>query len=282
MVALDKNIDRPALRYYGGKFRIAPWIVSFFPKHTTYVEPFGGAASVLLRKMPSQTDIYNDLNSEIVNLFKVLRDPEQAAQLQRLLELTPYSREEWKSCYAICNDPIEQARRTIVLGFMGFNASKAVVRKPNGFRTCSSGHHKLPDNFIRYGEFIPVLTRKLRGVIIENTDANKLMLTHDRKTTLHYVDPPYLMETRSYAFNGYAVETSTLNQHEELIDTLINLKGFVVMSCYDHEMYQKLLDAGFSKYQKTTVNGSKKSSKAIETVFVNGKVERALNAPTLF
>ena len=80
------HLRRPALRYYGGKWMLAPWIIQHLPDHKTYVEPFGGVASVLMRKAPSQVEIYNDLNSELVNFFKILRNPYTAKRLVELLQ----------------------------------------------------------------------------------------------------------------------------------------------------------------------------------------------------
>ena len=88
---------RPIIRYYGGKWKIADWVISFFPEHRCYVEAFGGAGSVLMKKKPARVEVYNDLSNEMVNLFRVLRDRDQAAELKRLLDLTPYSRAEWLS-----------------------------------------------------------------------------------------------------------------------------------------------------------------------------------------
>jgi DNA adenine methylase len=78
-------IDRPVLRYHGAKFRLAGWLMQLFPPHRRYVEPFGGAAGVLLQKPRSYAEVYNDLDGDVVNFFRVLRDPELSRQLVRQL-----------------------------------------------------------------------------------------------------------------------------------------------------------------------------------------------------
>lgn len=94
------TIKRPVLRYHGGKFRLSGWIRSFFPPHQVYVEPFGGAGSVLLTKEPAYAEVYNDLDGDVVNFFRVLRDPIQRAALCELVALTPFSRAEFECAYA--------------------------------------------------------------------------------------------------------------------------------------------------------------------------------------
>jgi DNA adenine methylase len=91
--------NRPIMRYHGGKWRLAPWIISYFPIHKVYVEPFGGAASVLMRKPRSHGEVYNDLDDEIVNVMRVLRDPGMCDALANSLALTPYSRTEFEQAY---------------------------------------------------------------------------------------------------------------------------------------------------------------------------------------
>lgn len=113
--------NRPILRWHGGKFILAPWIISHLPKHRIYVEPLGGAGSVLLRKPRSYAEVYNDRDGEVVNLFRVAR--ERGDDLRRALELTPFSREEFVLSYASTDDPIEQARRTVTRSFMGFGSN---------------------------------------------------------------------------------------------------------------------------------------------------------------
>ena len=89
-------VPRPALRYHGAKWRLAPWVIGHMPPHKVYVEPYGGAAGVLLRKPRSYSEVYNDLDGDIVTLFRVLRDPMRREALIEALTLTPYAREEFE------------------------------------------------------------------------------------------------------------------------------------------------------------------------------------------
>ena len=131
---------RPIIRYHGGKHKLADWIVSYFPEHSCYVEPFGGAASVLLRKPVSHAEVYNDLDSEIVNLFRVVRD--NGDRLKELLYLTPFARDEFISSYDPADCPIEQARRTVVRAFQGFGSN--AHNKKTGFRANSNRSGTVP------------------------------------------------------------------------------------------------------------------------------------------
>lgn len=126
-------VTRPVVRWFGGKWKLAPWIISHFPPHRIYVEPFGGGASVLLRKPRYYSEVYNDLDGEIVNLFRVLRDRRQATRLIELLHLTPFARQEWRDAYEISDDPVEKARQLLVRSFMGFGANGHNVEASTGF-----------------------------------------------------------------------------------------------------------------------------------------------------
>src|SRR5687767_1982506 len=113
------QIKRPALRYHGGKFRIADWVISHMPTHQKYVEPYGGAASVLIQKPRVPAEVYNDLDGDIVNFFRVLRDPFMRKRFIEACELTPYAREEFELAYEDTDNPLERARRTAVRASMG-------------------------------------------------------------------------------------------------------------------------------------------------------------------
>lgn len=259
-------INRPILKYYGGKFRLADWIIGHFPEHSCYVEPFGGAASVLLKKKPSKYEVYNDLNEEVVNLFRVVRDRSMARKLKHLLRLTPYSRVEWLDCFEPSADPVEQARRTIVKSLMSI--SSADKGKPTGFRVCTRNFHYLPQRFQDYRDHLDLFTERLASVVIEKKDALQVMLDNDRPDTLHYVDPPYLH--RADMRHGYKHEMKTSQEHHELLELLKQLKGFVVLSGYAHPLYFESLKA-WGNYSMTAITGAKTTGKcsALEILFLN-------------
>lgn len=285
---MNKTPTRPALRYYGGKWKLSDWIISHFPspqEYKTYVESFGGAMSALLKKPPSRVEIYNDMSQEIVNLFRVLRDREQSAELRRLLDLTPYSRAEWLSCYALSSDPVEQASRTIVLAAMSHNPSKALTRKSNGFRSSSAGHHRLPQDFRAYTKALSEITARLKEVVIECRDYRSIMTQHDSPTTLHYLDPPYLGNLRADSRNTYQHELFTQKDHEALADFAKTMKGFVVLSGYESPKYMDWYgESGWSSFSTQAVTGSavKGKSKRTEVLWLNPKAAAAITQKTLF
>ena len=227
---------RPLVRYHGSKYRIAPWIISHFPKHRIYVEPFGGGGSVLLRKPRAYAEIYNDLCGEMVNLFKVARD--RGNELRTALELTPFARDEFDLSYEPAADELEQARRTIVRSFMGFGSASASGYQ-TGFRPKSNNSGTTPArDWANYPKAFHILQERLQGVVIENRDAADVMLQQDSVETLHYVDPPYVAETRDGGAD-YRFEMSN-DDHERLSDVLHSLKGHVIVSGYRCDLYDGL------------------------------------------
>lgn len=242
------TVKRPILRWHGGKWKLAPWILQYMPTHRVYIEPFGGAASVLLRKQRSYAEVYNDLDGEVVSLFRVVRD--RGAELQRALELTPFSRDEFLGAWYPSDDDLEQARRTVIRSFMGFgSAAVTLARAPTnpgrgglaktGFRSNTNRSGTTPAHDWRnYPALLPEIVERLRGVVIENRDAVDVMRAHDCAEAVHYVDPPYVQETRD-AGSDYRHEL-TDDDHVRLADVLRSLKGAVLLSGYDCELYRRL------------------------------------------
>lgn len=277
---LNSAVTRPALRYHGGKFRLAPWIISFFPAHGVYVEPYGGAASVLLQKQPAHSEVYNDIADEIVNVFRVLRDPGQASRLARLVELTPFARAEFELSYESSDDPCEQARRTIVRSFMGHGSGAVASKHATGFRALvrQGGRTQGPaQDLITWPEQVPAFVERLRAVAIESQDALYLMARTDGPDTLFYVDPPYPHSTRGNAKGVRQKYVQELNDddHRSLGRVLLDLQGMVVLSGYPCDLYDRELFAGWERHERQALaDGGRKRT---EVVWLNPACSAALH-----
>lgn len=247
---MNANVRRPIVRYHGGKWKLASKIIPFFPPHRVYVEPYGGGASVLMQKGRSYAEVYNDLDGEIVNLFRVVRD--QGDELRQVLELTPFSRVEFLAAYEPAEDPVEQARRTVIRSHMGFGSAAASGAK-TGFRANSNRSGTTPArDWMNYPGILGPVIERLRGVVIENRDAAEVMAAHDGLETLHYCDPPYVHSTR-HAGNpcckkGYRHEM-TDDQHRAFGAIVHGLKGLVVVSGYACDLYDSELFADWARFE---------------------------------
>lgn len=244
--------SRPVLRWHGGKWRLAPWILQHMPPHRVYVEPFGGAASVLLRKERALAEIYNDLDDEVVHLFRTLQDVVSGKELMRRLSLTPFSRSEFELAFMSTDEPIERARRLVIRSFFaagsrgilaldrvnaGFNGGSARARSPYP----QPSHAQ---DWVGYPESLRAIIDRLAGVTIECQPAIDVMVRHDSRDTLIYADPPYLWDTRSrgnrYDIKHYRHEL-TREDHAALLDVLDRLTGMVMLAGYPDPLYDDRL-----------------------------------------
>lgn len=264
------EVTRPVLRYFGGKWKLAPWIISHFPPHKAYVEPFGGAASVLMRKARSYAEVYNDLDGEVVNLFRILRDKEMASELERRMRMTPFARDEFNESYGTPSDDIDRARYMMVRAFMGFgsdghnaDAGKTGFRANSNRSGTTPAHDwaNFPDQIMRFSE-------RLYGVVIENRDALEVMSQQDSPETLHFVDPPYVHDTRG-AKHSYRFEMSD-KDHERLCEFLIGLKGLVILCGYRHPIYDRL--GWETRERETHADGARERT---EVIWMNESCARA-------
>ncbi len=247
---MTETPNRPVLRWHGGKWRLAPWIIRNFPRHRAYVEPFGGAASVLLRKPRSVGEVYNDLDDDVVNLFRVLQDPDSATRLEQTLRLTPFARREFELSYETTQDSVERARRLIIRSYMGFgsnaHATTSTGRAQTGFRSNSARSGTTPaGDWANYPECLAAIVARFRGVTVENRDATAVMLQHDGPDVLHYVDPPYQLDLRN---PGNPYDRKHMYRHElsqedhvKLLSVLQTLNGYVVLSGYPSALYDEAL-----------------------------------------
>lgn len=262
---------------------LAKWIIEHFPAHQSYVEPFAGAASVLLQKPRVNGELLNDLDGEIVNLFRVLRDPTQARELERLIRLTPYSRSEFEAAYLSASDPIEQARRMIFRSFAGFGADGVTARWQTGFRDNLTRASGTPArDWMKFPDAISAITERLRGVVIESRPAVDLIAKHDSKQTLFYCDPPYPHATRagySKRKHSYRFEM-TDDDHREFAAAVHRVKGMVVVSGYRCDLYDgELFHDWLSVEKETYSDGARRRT---EVLWMNAAVIRQSKQQSLF
>lgn len=253
---------RSPIPWFGGKQKLADDIIALFPAHDSYIEAFGGGASVLFSKPPVTLEIYNDRDGGLVLFFRVLR--EQPEKLVPLLELTPYSRAEWQICRETWQDPdldeVERARRWFVVASQSFGGMVARARDtfpagspdhgPNGERHHGRGwggerlgrmHLSRAASTANRIDHIWRFVERLRLVQIENLDWRVCLERYDSPSALFYLDPPYIPETRRAG--GYNHELS-YEDHVELIDRVLALKGCSIVSGYDHDLYRRLETEG--------------------------------------
>lgn len=275
---MQPKIKAPVLRYHGAKFRLAPWIIGFFPEHVRYVEPFGGAAGVLLQKERCYAEIYNDLDDDVSNFFRVLRDPESREKLIQECVLTPYARSEFDLAWQPSDDPIERARRLCIRAQMGFGSAGA-SKGTTGFRIDTKRQYGTAQHlWAKFPSALADAGCRLSGVLIENRPAIDVIRQHDGPQTLHFVDPPYVLSTRALQANGrgYYRHEMTDEDHADLIDALLELEGYVVLSGYRSELYDSKL-AAWERYETTArISAGRGTAIRTEVVWINKSCAAAL------
>ncbi len=271
-------VTRPILRYRGGKWRIGKWIIAQMPAHQIYVEPFGGAASILLQKDRLAAEVYNDLDGSVSNIFRVLQNPILAGQLKRRLYFTLFSRTEFDRCYEPAFDQVDAAAKTIVLSFFGFGSDSITRSYRTGFRAKMSNARALPSQHWRaWFADVDCFIDRLRGVVIEQSDALKLFPRYDTPGTLFYCDPPYVLSTCS-RMHGYRYEM-TDTQHEVLAEKLHGLTSMVMLSGYKSRLYDELYADWLCVTLGTLADGARKQ---IECLWFNPAAAARRPQPFLY
>lgn len=277
----NETVKKPAGRYYGGKWRLAPWIIPFIPEdHDLYGEAYGGLASVLLRKERSPMEVWNDLNLEVENYLEMLRDHKR--KLINAINLTPYSLTQWHTAVSfdaealLLRQPslkkrIEAARLFYVRSMLSISGQTASgnpgFRRQYILNKNKKGSAMTPAavSFSRSDHLMAVAER-LQGVVFERLNAVEFLQRYDSERTVQYVDPPYLPNSRQRA-NGYKFEM-TKHDHELLAGCLHESKSMVVLSHYDCAEYDRwYTDRGWQKHlTEARINGS---GTAVEAVYLN-------------
>ena len=230
---------RSPIVYFGGKGNFVKKILPLIPAHRIYVEVFGGGASLLFAKDPSPVEVYNDIDSAVVDFFRVLRDKESFKRFYRMVALTPYAREEYYfnlKNWGKPKDKVEKAYRWFVMVRFSFSglqthgwsysfksSARNMARTVSGWLSAIEG---LPDCYYRF-----------MRVQIENLDFRDLIKNYDSEETFMYLDPPYIQETRKRG--GYRFEMSE-KDHRDLAELLLKSKSKFILSGYRHKIYKPL------------------------------------------
>ncbi|GGD87948.1 DNA methyltransferase [Aureimonas endophytica] len=270
-------LRRPAVRYFGGKWHQAPFLVRLFPAHRTYVEPFGGGASVLLRKPKAPVEVLNDVDDNVVALYRVLADPQLSRQLAFDCYLTPFRSSVLADAFRVPDDAddLTRARKLVTRGALAYNSSVrpktgsgAGIRPPQK----SAGRGTTPaQDWATYRKSVPGFHARLREVRISQRPAIDVMRDHDGADTLHYCDPPYVPATRMAPDKGYRHEM-TVQAHVELLEVLRSLRGYVVLSGYPSTLYDDTL-VGWTRIDRSATDGG--GNRRTESVWMNPRAAEA-------
>ena len=230
--------------WYGGKFSHLKWLLPLLPYTNHYVEPFAGSAAVLLNREPSPVETYNDIDGEVANFFRVLRDQKEA--LIEAIALTPFSREEFAIAInePINNiSPLERARRFFVRARQvrtGLAQTASIGRWAYCKKSSRNGMAGAVSRWLGSIDGLPKIADRLLRVQIENRPAIEVIKRYDSPETLFYCDPPYPHESRGDS-GAYGFEM-TNSDHNELARVLRSVKGKVALSGYRCPLLDELYE----------------------------------------
>ncbi len=254
---------RSIIKYYGGKHYIAKYLLEIIPKHNLYIEPFFGGGNMFFSKPPSKMEIINDLSDNIFSLYKVIADENKYKQLQHRLELTPYHakfRDDYKQKL---NEKLTiedrafyylYVNRTSFNGVGGFSCTKLV--RNNMIRSVSDYLSLIPH--------LEEIHNRLRNAVVENKDALELIQKYDDNDVFFYLDPPYIQSTRR-SNQKYMIEMSD-EDHERMINLILKSEAKIMLSGYDNEIYNNLVENGWNRLELESPNSC---SDATEYVWIN-------------
>lgn len=259
-----------AFGWYGGKFSHLDWLLPLLPECHHYCEPFGGSAAVLLNREPSPVETYNDIDGDVVNFFRVLR--EEKDKLVEAIGLTPFSREELY--WALSDDgdtasSLERARRFFIRARQsrtGLAQTSSLGRWANCINTSRAGMAGAVSRWLGSVESLPDIALRLLRLQIENRPAVEVIQLYDRPDTLFYCDPPYAHITRGDN-KAYRFEMDE-DAHRQLAEVLGNCEGMVAISGYRCDLMDELY-RGWPRYDPPAKNCHSVKELRYETLWMN-------------
>lgn len=265
---------KSVIKYPGSKWNIAPQLVELIPEHHSYVEPFFGSGAVLFSKPVSDIETVNDLDSDVVNLFRCIQ--KDSERLARLVMTTPFSREEYERQFERCTSTLYASNFQRAAGFLikcwqghGFRTNGYKV----GWKNDVVGREKAYAlwNWYRLPDWIIDITERLRKVQIENRPALEVIERFNYSQVFMYLDPPYMLGTRS---GKQYMHEMTDAEHEELLQMILQSRAKIMISGYETDMYNDYL-SGWEKRQFSSC--AEHGKPRIETVWMNYKVDLQMN-----
>jgi DNA adenine methylase len=263
----------PPLKWHGGKHYLAPKIVALMPPHICYVEPYAGGLAVLLAKEPQGVgEVANDLNGDLTNFWRVLRDDATFAEFHRQVEATPFSEAEYEMAARVLSEDVSDVARAWAF-FV--RCRQSLAGRMNGFATLSTTRTRRRMNeqasaWLTAVEGLPAVHARLKCLAVLNRPALDVIRQHDNPQTLFYCDPPYLHETRT-AKKAYGSFEMTATDHDELLDMLLSCEGKVMLSGYPSRLYDTTL-AGWTRHTFDLPNnaaGGKSKDRETEVLWCN-------------
>lgn len=231
-MAIEKKIKTP-LTYYGGKQTLAPLLVSLFPEHVLYAEPFAGGAAVFFRKPPSKVEVLNDTNGELMNFYKVTK--EHFPSLQKLIKRTLHSRDAFRKAEVIYQNPdmFDDVKRAWAIWVLSTHSFSSKLSGPYGFdKTRNTTSKKIAS---KRASFTTTYAKRLECVQIECTNALYIIKSRDYEQAFFYCDPPYIGSNCGH-YKGY-----TEADYDALLGTLSTIKGKFLLSSYPSDLLQKYI-----------------------------------------
>ena len=259
---------RQVLKYPGSKWNIAGKLAKLIPQHHSYVETYFGSGALLFNKAPSNIETVNDLDSEVVNLFRCIQ--KDSERLARLVMTTPFSREEYDKQFEGIDQTVYMSSFQRAAGFLikcwqghGFRTNGYKV----GWKNDVQGRESMYAlwNWYRLPEWIIEIAERLRKVQIENRPALEVIKRFNYENVFMYIDPPYLWGTRTGKQYMYEMTDA---DHDELLKTLLQSKAKVMISGYESDMYNSYLE----NWNKISFNSCAEHGKPrTEVVWMNYK-----------
>lgn len=287
---MKAELLRSPIPYYGGKGNMLKRLLPLIPTGgKPYLEPYFGGGSVFFARDPAPVEVVNDIDGDVITIMRVLQDKEQFEELRHRLMWTPYARGEFERAIEMRYDPhttgVDRAWSVMVTQNMGM--SGALHKTAGTWRrafTAKGGVAGTVNSWLMRLTMLDAWRWRLMMAQIDNRCAIEVIKYWDNPEMVCYCDPPYHADTRV----GGAVYTheSTDDHHSKLTDTLLGCSGAIVLSCYDHPVYDPLAEAGWKKHQFKTschavvrsrgssfrgVGAASKNAPRVETVWLNPK-----------